>query len=239
MKLALCLLSGLLLSCDAQRDGSRRAVDAEVDESPGSVVAVGAASAEESPVDHAESGSVSVSLQSNALGFHRRLADELANVDPSSAGWESETFSEFVSAEMKHVVAEILEHPGPVDAELMAALVSEGFACTSLRAEKLAPLMDEHEIAVNEGAAVTSDRRHLKVEGFVEALSLLAQPFDGATEVHAKFKVMHVEKQDARILTRLLFEMGGKKSSGWVQATSVWHCEWTVETPWRLMSVEV
>ncbi|MEZ5329658.1 MAG: VCBS repeat-containing protein [Verrucomicrobiales bacterium] len=181
----------------------------------------------------------SLSLQSDALQFHRRLADELSNVDPSSAGWESEAFSEFVSSEMKHAVAEYLEHPSAADPDLIAALVSEGFACSSLRAEKLTTLMNEHEISVDEGSVATSDRKYLDAKGFMEALSLLLQPFGAATEVYAKFKVMHVEKQESQILTRLLFEMSGKQPVGRVQVTAVWHCMWTVESPWRLKSIDV
>lgn len=229
LKVGVVLLSGVLFGCDGRQNESAGAGVQKVQVRPVSDPELVPSSGEN------ELGSLSG--QGDSLQFHRRLADELSNVDPNSAGWETEAFSEFATAQMKHVVAEFLVHSQTSDPGPLRALVSEGFSCTALRAEEMESLMDVHEISVKQGKV--SAGMYRDASGFAEALSQLASPFQHAANVHAKFKVMHVEKKESRIFTRLLFEMSGESPRGWVQATSVWHCQWSGAEPWRLLSVEV
>ncbi|MGK0189623.1 MAG: hypothetical protein ACI9R3_005440 [Verrucomicrobiales bacterium] len=231
-KVGLCLLAGLLYGCGERQDKSAAILDRDKS-------STNKGGTEAMVANDSELGSFSV--QSDSLQFHRRLADELSNVDPANAGWESEAFSEFVSTEMKHVVAEFLLPPAEADVKSFAALVTADFKCTRLRALNLKSLLDVHEISVNAQLDVANepDWEFHKVSGFVDALTSLARLVDGASQVHAKFKVIHVEKRGAQVLTRLLFEMSGKKLDGWVQATSVWHCHWIGSEAWKLASVRM
>ncbi|MFT4639077.1 MAG: hypothetical protein ACI8T1_002401 [Verrucomicrobiales bacterium] len=171
--------------------------------------------------------------QSKSLGWHQRLADELENMDPEESGWESESFSEYVSHEMNAVLGKrLMGVDSPMDTLLSKEVIS-----SSLRPKSLSSLYQRHEIVIDEGGGETD--RFRGMNAFATALEELAKPLAEAENKRAKFKVMHVEKQEGLIHARLLFEMSGRLPEGWFQATAVWHTEWTSLDPYRLRSVRV
>ena len=187
----------------------------------------------------AEDGTVSA--QSDSLDLHRRLVDEFAEIDPNKAGWESESLSEEAAVKMKSL-AKLLIHPENLDPAKLEILLAEGFASSPLRFLELQPLSENVTMSVTEAsptAEAGAKPEHRGADGFVDALRSLASLLEGAEERRAKFKVMHVELQGEGALTRMLFEMRGKRPDGWRQVTSTWHCEWTSEVPPRLRSVRV
>ncbi len=182
-----------------------------------------------------------VSGNTTVLELHRRLTDEFAKIDPTEAGWKSESLSEEVTAHMK-VISRLLVHPENLNTTKLEELLTKDFSSVPLRIPDPVPLGKNVTMRVTgslAGAEASAKAEHRGAEGFVEALRSLALLLDGADQIRAKFKVMHVELKGDHALTKILFEMRGKAPEGWLQVTSTWHCQWTVEAPQRLHSVRV
>jgi len=185
--------------------------------------------------------SETVSGRSDGLGFHRRLVDEFANIDPGENGWESESFSEAVSIEMKSI-AKLLVHPEGLAAKELEACLADDFISGPLRFTNLESMNEGGSMSISRlasGNEKTKNAVQKGVEGFTEALNYLANVLENASERRAKFKVMHVELKGDLILTKMLFEMHGKTIKGRRQVTSTWHCQWVPADPPKLHSVQV
>ena len=185
--------------------------------------------------------SETVSGRSDGLGFHRRLVDEFANIDPGENGWESESFSEAVSIEMKSI-AKLLVHPEGLAAKELEARLADDFISGPLRFTNLESMNEGGSMSISRlasGNEKTKNTVQKGVEGFTEALNYLANVLENASERRAKFKVMHVELKGDLILTKMLFEMHGKTIKGRRQVTSTWHCQWVPADPPKLHSVQV
>ena len=58
-------------------------------------------------------------------------------------------------------------------------------------------------------------------------LPRLSQVLSGSEKNRAKFKIMHLELKGSKVLSKMLFEMRGRRpAAGWKQITAKWHCEW-------------
>lgn len=185
--------------------------------------------------------SETVSGKSDGLGFHQRLVDEFANIDPGENGWESESFSEAVSVEMKSI-AKLLVHPEGLAAKELEARLADGFISGPLRFTNLESMNEGGSMHISRSASgneKTKNAVQKGVEDFTEALNYLANVLKNASERRAKFKVMHVELKGDLILTKMLFEMHGKTIKGRRQVTSTWHCQWVPADPPKLHSVQV
>ncbi|MEC7862293.1 MAG: VCBS repeat-containing protein [Verrucomicrobiota bacterium] len=185
--------------------------------------------------------SETVSGRSDGLGFHRRLVDEFANIDPEENGWESESFSEAVSIEMKSI-AKLLVHPEGIAAKELETRLADDFISGPLRFTNLESMNEGGSMSISRlasGNEKTKNAVQKGVEGFTEALNYLANVLKNASERRAKFKVMHVELKGDLILTKMLFEMHGKTIKGRRQVTSTWHCQWVPADPPKLHSVQV
>jgi hypothetical protein len=185
--------------------------------------------------------SETVSGRSDGLEFHRRLVDEFVNIDPGENGWESESFSEAVSIEMKSI-AKLLVHPDGLAAKELEVRLADGFINGPLRFTNLETINEGGSMRISR--PVTDSEKTKKsvqrgVEGFTEALNYLANVLKNASERRAKFKVMHVEVKGDLILTKMLFEMHGKTTKGRTQVTSTWHCQWVLADPPKLHSIRV
>ena len=176
--------------------------------------------------------------QATGLNRHERLADELENLDPGDTGWESEAFSEYISHEMKAVIAAGLTYSKEGTFDKLSRLLSDELVSSHLRPSQRQPIFESYELAITQSRKTSPDQVR-GIKAFEVSLSELASPLANATNKRAKFKVMHVEQQEDLVHARLLFEMSGKLAQGWFQATAVWHTEWTSLEPYRLKSVRV
>jgi hypothetical protein len=174
------------------------------------------------------------------LRFHRRLASEFANLDPGDTGWHSEAFTEAAAAQLKGL-SKIMLHSEDLNATAFEDILAKEFVCGELKPPRLEPLLVTSSIEVRRGTSDPhpSGRKYRGSEGFTTTLQKMCQQMEGSTDRRANFKIMRVELQSDRVLTRLLFEMSGRKATGWIQVTSSWVCEWMQMNPPRLLSVSV
>lgn len=176
-------------------------------------------------------------LPERGLAAHTRLAEEWAQVDPSTEAWESEAFTESISSLLKKGMAAWLVAPDEEAFIKVKKTLVETITSTALRPSALKPIYQTHEITILESAS--SETAPPGSNGFLEALTDLAVPLKGASDKRAKFKVKHVQQQEDMIEAHLLFEFRGKRHEGWHQITSVWHTQWTPAEPYHLRHVEV
>ena len=176
--------------------------------------------------------------QPHGLSRHARLADELALVDPTVAGWESEAFTETVTQLMKKGVAATLIGDQDKAHAALAKMIGKNVAFTPLRPTERQVIHTSHAITITEATASELPSTTGK-EAFLAALQLLAKPLQGATDKQAKFKVMHVEDKGDTQEARLLFEWRGRLPSGWGQITSTWHTDWSKTESPQLLGLRV
>lgn len=178
--------------------------------------------------------------QAEALKLHNRLIDEFSELDPDHSGWESEAFSEEITKEMKKV-ADLLINPAELTSAKMRPLIARDFVCSPLQFGELVAINDNPALIVGKPAqnSPEEEKSYRGPEGIVTTFKHLGSELQGARYPRAKFKVMHVEMKDDHILSRLLFELRGKKVTGWTQITSTWECEWTRSSPPRLRRISV
>ncbi|MDA7666445.1 hypothetical protein N8652_02260, partial [bacterium] len=176
--------------------------------------------------------------QATGLNKHERLADEFENLDPGETGWQSEAFSEWVSHEMKAVIAAGLTGSKEGAYEKLRSLLFDDVVSSILRPSQRPLLFESYEMAITHSPGTPVDRVR-GIQAFEASLRDLAKPLASATNKRAKFKVMHVEQREDVVHARMLFELSGKLAEGWFQATAVWHTNWTNQEPYRLRSVRV
>ncbi len=176
-------------------------------------------------------------LPERGLTAHARLAEELAQVDPSTDAWESEAFTESISGLLKKGIAAWLVEPDEETNKKIKKTLTDTITSTALRPSDLNVVFQTHAIRILESEAPGMVPPGAK--GFLQALVALAEPLRGATDKRAKFKVKHVQQQEDMIEAHLLFEFRGKRPEGWHQITSVWHTQWTPVEPYHLNRVEV
>ncbi len=179
----------------------------------------------------------SISRSDRPLDFHRRLAGEFANLDPSETGWKSEAFSEAAGGEMM-IIGKLIIHPENLTPSALSPRLDDGFVCGPLRPDPLEPVFESPSIHIKRAPVRPgkSGWKHRGAAGFSKALKILSSALDTAADRRAKFKIMHVDLRPDRVLTRILFEMRGRKSTGWIQISSTWNCEWSLSEPPRLLS---
>lgn len=180
------------------------------------------------------------SLPERGLEMHQRLAEELANVDPGSEEWESEAFTESISALMKKSIAAWLVQRDEASEKALEKTLASGIESNALRPSDRRPIYRGREITIWENAGDDeSGHRVQGYEAFRQALTALSEPLEGASEPYAKFKVKHVERHEDSIEAHLLFEWRGRHPAGWTQISSAWQTHWTPSEPYQLKRVQV
>ena len=191
----------------------------------------------ETPTDSVEVGLTLGALPDRGLEMHERLAEELANVEPTKQEWESEAFTEKISDIMKKGVAAWLVKRDEESEKMLEKALAADTETSALRPRDRMPIYQSHEVFIMEGGDDSS--AHRGRDAFRKELAALSKPLEEATSRRAKFKVKHVAQHDDSVEAHLLFEWRGKLSAGWTQITSVWHTHWTSEEPYQLKRVEV
>lgn len=168
-----------------------------------------------------------------ALPVGGNVGEQLANLDPQRAGWDSEAFSEQAELQLK-ALGKLLAHPELIDADHVAPLVAADFHSEPLRAEPLVEAYRDGALTVLRSAtpsdpvALRGERpgSHRGVEGMIEALRELARPLQGAPDVRSKFKIIQVEATETGGRTVAYFEVSGRSEQRGVQENATWHCQW-------------
>lgn len=178
------------------------------------------------------------SMPVGGLDQHSRLAEELAQVEPSTEAWESEAFTESISAALKKGIAGWLVEASETSEKALKETLAEDIASSPLRPGNPKPIFQAHESIILEG----DDQQETETTGpkeFLSALEALAAPLRHAADKRAKFKVKHVVRGEQAVEAHLLFEARGRLPEGWHQLTAVWQTQWTRTEPYQLKQVTV
>ncbi len=167
------------------------------------------------------------------------LSDELSNLDPAHAGWDSEAFHDAQSKRFKKLGHLLFDAPNP-RADALAELLSDDFTCSGLRPEKLIEAFSDRAIVVRRASKDETASVHLQgVSGLLAAAAPLRQLLVDSDERRVKFKTLGVDLTDDSAGTTTVFQASGHSPEEAVQINAIWECTWTREDLPRLVSIDV
>jgi hypothetical protein len=172
-----------------------------------------------------------------AAAIRDPLAREVANLDPSLEGWDTEAFNSAAGAVLAKL-ALALRAPALLDERALEALAVPGVACGDLRPDELATVHSFGPVQVLRGTPGESARSG--VEGFARALADLGAPYGASDDVHVKTKIVRVAERGERIDSGVLLHVWGDAGPTTVQQTCDWSIEWSWpdrDAPPRIVSV--
>ena len=154
------------------------------------------------------------------------LAKLFKKADPlADAEWSSEAFSDAAGKQL-YQLAKLIAKPSKAS-ELAPDLVVEGFAATSLRPE-LKVVFEDGAIQVLRpaGDLASLEAKLTGREGLAQMVASLAEPYGGADEVRAKFKVVRVDLREKDGETTVYLESSAQLAGRAVQHTATLRCVW-------------
>lgn len=170
------------------------------------------------------------------------MGEEVVGLDPAETGWDSEVFGDLAAKQLQRFGA-MLNAPNEIDFRDLAKLVTADFRCGPLRPPALVEVFADQGVTASRAAEDTPVRlaEHEGIAGAAAALTRLAEPFEGASEVRVKFKVIRVVAAGPRPATSVYYQATAVGRNSIVQQNATWHCEWTPGTeadPPRLTRIE-
>ena len=167
------------------------------------------------------------------------LSDELSNLDPANAGWDSEAFHDAQSKRFKKLGHLLFDAPNP-RADALAELLSDNFTCSGLRPEQLIEAFSDRAIVVRRASKDEIASIHVRgVSGLLAAAAPLRQLLVDSDERRVKFKTLGVDLTDDSAGTTTVFQASGHSPEEAVQINATWECTWTREDLPRLVSIDV
>lgn len=155
---------------------------------------------------------------------HPLVTEKYRRRDPSVDGWDSEVLNERLGAQLKKL-AKLLQHSEDLDATRLGEIVADEFACTPLRTENLSTVFSDEMYTVYRG--VSDDAKGVGLAASASEFRRLVEPFDGANDVRAKFKIIRVAQTPMATTTVVYYHASGQSDDKRVQQNAVWNCEWT------------
>jgi hypothetical protein len=164
--------------------------------------------------------------------------------DPTSDGWESESFAATAESQLSKVV-DLLTQPGRISAEQLAEYLAADFSASSLRPDELQTVFEDDSVLIRRQAARLTETRagqYHGAQGLAEAFQRLADPFGDASEIQVHLKIYGVAASPSDTTTTADLEVDGRTKEGTVQQNSTWICRWTRPPgglPPRLQSIRL
>jgi len=155
--------------------------------------------------------------------------DEIDN--PSKDGWDTEVFANEATKQLKSL-GKLLSHPDQIDDASVGNLITDDFACSTLRPENLETIRDDQLLKIDRllNAATDQNPRQLPLRGagdLAEAIRAVAKPLSVATDVRFKAKVFNVTPTPGGFTTRQYFSISGRTKPGTVEQHATWEIGWT------------
>lgn len=161
-----------------------------------------------------------------AQGRHAEaMAERRGRRDPSRDGWVTEVLAENV-AEQLHKFAALIEDPGRISRASVSQLCSPQLTTTELRPVNLISAFADKAFEVVRMGTPTADPQPCDAVEFAEKVRRLAFPFTDLSDVHAKFKVTHIEAAEDGANSTLIYTAYGAGGARSVQQNATWRCEW-------------
>ena len=159
--------------------------------------------------------------------------------DPTKDGWRTESLSDDVNDQLKQL-AKLLSSTQEIQPSAVSNFAGSDFACGDLRPRSLTTIFSDAIVRVDRPDAqaepsqdlADDSKRFRGLDGFVEVLRAIRQPFPGPLRV--KFKLFRIRVDRDIVTTQQFFSLAGHVSPDatgeeeWVEENTQW------ETQWRL-----
>jgi len=161
--------------------------------------------------------------------------------DPVLDGWDTETFNDVATKQLK-LVGELIGDASKLDTTDLKTIASDSFSSKGLRPNELLATFEDPSIGVKRGD--TSDAEAMTgLDGFRDAIKAISAPLTGTADQRYKFKIIRVnlDKATKTSETKAYFEISGRTNKQATQINSVWNCKWSNTDPKHplLESIEV
>lgn len=163
-----------------------------------------------------------------------KIERQLDLLDPMAEGWDTEAFNDAAGGQLK-ALAKSIEHPEKLTASALNPLVGPGFTCQSFLPTQLRVVYSDTQVTVRratlpaEAGALTSNADLRGAAGLERAVRELASSLGGGHDLHAKFKLFHVQRTNQLFVTRLYLEVANHDGEGGRQQNATWRAYWSRE----------
>lgn len=147
--------------------------------------------------------------------------------DPSADGWSTEVFNGAAGKVLKKISA-IIRAPQKINETTFASLVADDFRCTALQPAALTEVFTDSATRVERGGATESQEfRFTGSAGLADAVRELMAGFEGATDIHSKFKLFRIVREDGSLVTSQYVSISGHTKSGMLEQNAMWDISWS------------
>jgi hypothetical protein len=158
------------------------------------------------------------------------LAEQYTALDPQADGWESETFHDRASAQLK-TLATLIGQWDAIDERELAKLVASEFRCSALRPDNLREVFHDQAVRVlrPSEAGLAEEHGFDGVAGFHSALGQWLQSLGDTHKVRFESKIFRVEldAQAPAGTTLAYVTLAGWTSTCSIQQNATWRCTWS------------
>ena len=139
--------------------------------------------------------------------------------------WAAEAFAEKAAAVFAKVDAALARGAA---ADLLGEVAASGFSSGPLRPGGATVVHADATLTVRRGEVASEPTGARGAAGLSEALRSWLGAYPPGTEVHTKFKIVHVEISDGGAVTRAFVQSSGTTPTGIAQQSATWTCRWEV-----------
>ncbi len=151
--------------------------------------------------------------------------------EPAEERWETEEFAEAASAQLGQL-GHILSSKDDITEAMLSGVVASEFAGVRLRPDSLETVYDSVPLQVRRWNKTEEKADQTNgVDGFVEQLLTLREPFRDALEIHIKFKIYSVDVGEESVVTKVIYQASGRHAQGAIQQSAKWLCRWHQSAP--------
>lgn len=191
------------------------------------------------------SGSTTRPAADDMLTSLPKLPTRKPTIELEETVWQSESLHESTLAQLKRL-ARLMETASQQTAETLDPIITPDFTSGALRPAQLEEVFRDSSLLVHRGADSAVEASMFQgAAGLSTAMAKLAQAWDGATNVHVKFKQFRVEMSDAKevpeLSTTAYLDVSAHGNERSVGVNAIWDCQWHADAAgnFRLRSVAV
>ncbi len=177
--------------------------------------------------------------------FDRMVRGVAQLEDPALDGWDTETFNEIATKQLKAIgklIGEATAKAAQLDSTDFNTLASDSFTSNGLRPKNLQSTYSDGTIVVRRGDT-TDSKPVTGPDGLRNVIKSSAEPLADTADHRYKFKIIRVnlDKETKTSETKAYFEFSGRTKERATQINSVWNCKWSNADPKHplLESIEV
>ena len=152
--------------------------------------------------------------------------------NPERDGWDTEVAADKASKVLKQLANALTDADG-LSEKTVSRWLAADFSCTAL-VPRLETAFDDgvlhaqRGIAGSDSTAVSAS--HQGTEGFVKALRTQLAPLEGASDVHAKFKLYGIQLAEGELTSRQFLAVSGRTAAGMIEQNATWDIRWQMES---------